>query len=171
MNRNILTKKPTAQARLQGFAGGFTIVEIMIVLAIAGLILLIMFEAIPALERNARNSNRKQDVTAILQAASHYELNHSANFPPSVASFLLPSQPQLYAYTTSQVTLHSQVSPAIAAQVGPVANTADVDLYNYERCDPANAGKAKDAGAGYSDVVALYAIESSGGMADQCQQL
>ena len=33
---------------------GFTIVEVMIVLAIAGLILAIVFIAVPALQRNAR---------------------------------------------------------------------------------------------------------------------
>jgi prepilin-type N-terminal cleavage/methylation domain-containing protein len=35
---------------------GFTIIEVMIVLAIAGLILLIVFLAVPALEREARNT-------------------------------------------------------------------------------------------------------------------
>lgn len=153
---------------------GFTIVETMIVLAIGGLIILVVLDAIPALQRNSRNSNRKQDVTAILQAVSHYELNHSANFPPSVTGangFMTATNPRLYFYQTSQITLHPQVSPGIAATVGPVGNSDDVDLYNYERCDSANVGKAKDTGAGYGDVVALYAIETAGGMTNQCQQL
>ena len=41
---------------------GFTIIEVMIVLAIAGLIMLIVFLAVPALQRNQRNTARKQDV-------------------------------------------------------------------------------------------------------------
>lgn len=44
---------------------GFTIIEIMIVLAIAGLIMLIVFLAVPALQRNQRNTNRKSDVGRI----------------------------------------------------------------------------------------------------------
>ena len=39
---------------------GFTIIEVMIVLAIAGLILLIVFLAVPALQRNGRNTTKKQ---------------------------------------------------------------------------------------------------------------
>jgi prepilin-type N-terminal cleavage/methylation domain-containing protein len=41
---------------------GFTIIEVMIVLAIAGTILLIVFLAIPALQRSERNHNRKEAV-------------------------------------------------------------------------------------------------------------
>jgi prepilin-type N-terminal cleavage/methylation domain-containing protein len=36
---------------------GFTIIEVLIVLAIAALILLIVFLAVPALQRNARNNS------------------------------------------------------------------------------------------------------------------
>jgi prepilin-type N-terminal cleavage/methylation domain-containing protein len=44
---------------------GFTIVEVMIVLAIAGLIMLIVFLALPALQRNSRNTKRASDGTRI----------------------------------------------------------------------------------------------------------
>lgn len=53
----------------------------MFVLAIAGLILLIVFEAIPALQRSSVNNQRRQDVLIILQAISHYELSNSGTFP------------------------------------------------------------------------------------------
>ena len=45
---------------------GFTIIEVLIVLAIAGLIMLIVFLAVPALQRNSRNTQRKNDVANIL---------------------------------------------------------------------------------------------------------
>lgn len=45
---------------------GFTIIEVLIVLAIAGLIILIIFLAVPALQRNARNYQRRQDVAKTL---------------------------------------------------------------------------------------------------------
>ena len=41
---------------------GFTIVEVMIVLAIAGLILAVVFVAVPALQRNQRNTSRQGDI-------------------------------------------------------------------------------------------------------------
>ena len=46
---------------------GFTIVEVMIVLAIAGLVLAIVFIAVPNLQRNSRNSSRRADL-ALLRA-------------------------------------------------------------------------------------------------------
>ena len=42
-------------------AEGFTIIEVLIVLAIAGLIMLIVFLAVPALQRNQRNTTRNTE--------------------------------------------------------------------------------------------------------------
>lgn len=42
---------------------GFTIVEVLIVLAIAGLIILIVLIAIPALQRNSRNTRLRNDAS------------------------------------------------------------------------------------------------------------
>lgn len=44
---------------------GFTIIEVLIVLAIAGLILLIVFLAVPALQRNQRNNARNNDASRL----------------------------------------------------------------------------------------------------------
>lgn len=44
---------------------GFTIIEVLIVLAIAGLIMLIVFLAVPALQRNQRNNARNSDASRI----------------------------------------------------------------------------------------------------------
>ncbi|WP_366535663.1 type II secretion system protein, partial [Streptococcus pneumoniae] len=60
---------------------GFTIIEVMIVLAIAGLILLIVFLAVPALQRNSRNTQRKQDSAAALAAINEYANNNNGTLP------------------------------------------------------------------------------------------
>lgn len=49
---------------------GFTIIEVLIVLAIAGLIMLVVFLAVPALQRNARNTQRNSDASLIAAAVS-----------------------------------------------------------------------------------------------------
>lgn len=49
---------------------GFTIIEVLIVLAIAGLILLIVFLAVPALQRNSRNTQRASDASKVAAAVS-----------------------------------------------------------------------------------------------------
>ena len=55
---------------------GFTIIEVLIVLAIAGLILLIVFLAVPALQRNSRNTSRTNDVARISAAVSDWVGNN-----------------------------------------------------------------------------------------------
>ncbi len=60
---------------------GFTIIEVLIVLAIAGLILLIVFLAVPALQRNARNTGRKNDIARIGGAATEYLSNNNGKLP------------------------------------------------------------------------------------------
>ena len=54
---------------------GFTIIEVLIVLAIAALILLVVFLAIPGLQRSNRNSSRKSDIGKIAASISIYNGN------------------------------------------------------------------------------------------------
>ncbi|PLS80866.1 hypothetical protein CYG49_03830, partial [Candidatus Saccharibacteria bacterium] len=49
------TKKTSKQS-------GFTIIEVVLVLAIAALIFLIVFLAVPALQRGQRDTQRRSDV-------------------------------------------------------------------------------------------------------------
>ena len=51
---------------------GFTIIEVVLVLAIAGLIFLMVFIALPALQRSQRNTRRRQDMARILSAFNDY---------------------------------------------------------------------------------------------------
>jgi prepilin-type N-terminal cleavage/methylation domain-containing protein len=65
---------------------GFTIIEVLIVLAIAGLILLIVFLAVPALQRNATNTNRKNDASSVAAAVSEYENNNNGALPGKIGT-------------------------------------------------------------------------------------
>lgn len=58
---------------------GFTILEVLIVLTIASLILLIVFLAVPAAQRGARNTQRKRD-SGILVAAITECVNSNPDF-------------------------------------------------------------------------------------------
>ncbi|MNQ82010.1 hypothetical protein D3C85_970490 [compost metagenome] len=60
---------------------GFTIIEVVLVLAIAGLIFLMVFIALPALQRNQRDTARKSDVSTIASGVSSYTGNNRGNFP------------------------------------------------------------------------------------------
>jgi len=58
---------------------GFSIIEVLIVLAIAGLIMLIVFLAVPALQRNARNSSRQSDASKFSAAVQQCLSNNNGS--------------------------------------------------------------------------------------------
>lgn len=51
---------------------GFTIIEVVLVLAIAGLIFLMVFIALPALQRSQRNTQRRDDYSMLVTAINTY---------------------------------------------------------------------------------------------------
>lgn len=64
---------------------GFTIIEVLIVLAIAGLIMLIVFLAVPALRRNSNNQAARNDASKVLAAVSEAVSNGGGALPGSTA--------------------------------------------------------------------------------------
>ncbi len=54
---------------------GFTIIEVVLVLAIAGLIFLMVFLALPALQRAQRDTQRKQTISRIAAALEQARIN------------------------------------------------------------------------------------------------
>jgi prepilin-type N-terminal cleavage/methylation domain-containing protein len=60
---------------------GFTIIEVTLVLAIAGLIFLMIFIALPALQRQQRDTARKEDITAFISAVKKYQTNNRGALP------------------------------------------------------------------------------------------
>jgi prepilin-type N-terminal cleavage/methylation domain-containing protein len=162
---------------------GFTIIEVLIVLAIAGLILLLVFLAIPQLQRNSRNSQRKNDVTAILEAVSHYELNHSGDYPDCGHAALPSCYGSGHLFEFSKLSFYSDDGQAVVVALSPGQKPSDVSspnpvtdanqvyVYNRQKCPIDNSGTSTDQGAGFSDVVALFAIENATGTTPQCMEL
>ena len=60
---------------------GFTIIEVVLVLAIGGLIFLMVFIALPALQRSQRNTQREDDLARVLTAVNDYQTNNSGKTP------------------------------------------------------------------------------------------
>lgn len=69
------------QKKLRQTSSGFTIIEVMIVLAIAALILLIVIIAIPQLQRSQRNVSRKDIMGRIKTEVDNYSGNNSGSLP------------------------------------------------------------------------------------------
>ena len=62
---------------------GFTIIEVVLVLAIAGLIFLMVFIALPALQAGQRDTARKSDVSNVASAVNTYSGANRGAFPSS----------------------------------------------------------------------------------------
>lgn len=60
---------------------GFTIIEVVLVLAIAGLIFLMVFVALPALQAGQRDTARKNDASTVLSAINTYVSGNRGAFP------------------------------------------------------------------------------------------
>ena len=88
MRENIkkLRERIFDRSKSQKDSEGFTIIEVLIVLAIAGLILLIVFLAVPALQRSSRNTQRKNDASSVLGAVSNYISNNNGQVPQSIST-------------------------------------------------------------------------------------
>ncbi|MBR3323388.1 prepilin-type N-terminal cleavage/methylation domain-containing protein, partial [Candidatus Saccharibacteria bacterium] len=52
---------------------GFTIIEVVLVLAIAGLIFMMVFIALPALQRSQRDTQRTNDMSRFMTQLTQYQ--------------------------------------------------------------------------------------------------
>ena len=66
---------------------GFTIIEVSLVLAIAGLIFLMVFVALPQLQRQQRDTRRREDILTFLETAKKYQSNNRGVLPSTVAEW------------------------------------------------------------------------------------
>jgi prepilin-type N-terminal cleavage/methylation domain-containing protein len=62
---------------------GFTIIEVVLVLAIAGLIFLVVFLALPALQKSQRDTARRQDVGKVVAGLQQYMADNGNRLPPA----------------------------------------------------------------------------------------
>lgn len=62
---------------------GFTIIEVALVLAIAGMILLLAFIAIPGLQRSQRDSRRKDDMMKLADSIKKFQSNNNRGALPN----------------------------------------------------------------------------------------
>jgi prepilin-type N-terminal cleavage/methylation domain-containing protein len=107
---------------------GFTIIEVLIVLAIAALILVIVFLAVPALQKSARNTQRRTDVSAIVTAVSNYISDNNGNVPNDIV-IGLAATPKLV--TVSCVAPVAGSIPNTGCSPGTNTETANMGFYTY----------------------------------------
>lgn len=145
--------------KLKSESKGFTIIEVLIVLAIAGLIMLIVFLAVPALQRNNRNTQRRADVSALLGAISEYITNNNGALPTSAAQ--VTGNAKLGFYAPGEVTLQSGTS---LTTTNP---SSVVDIRTGVKC---SGGGVTATGATSRNIAAVYYVETSTATQALCQE-
>lgn len=139
-------------------AEGFTIIEVLIVLAIAGLILLVVFLAVPALQRNARNTEYRNEANRIMSAYGEV----SANKGGAVLTSSDVSTISSLANTKNITTITIEGSSGSTAP----GNTSTVVIRTQSKC---SAPDSATTSAGTARQVALlFNVETSSGTQIQC---
>jgi prepilin-type N-terminal cleavage/methylation domain-containing protein len=141
---------------------GFTIIEVMIVLAIAGLIILIVLLAVPALQRNGRNTAIKNDASAVAAGISEFESNNDGKMPTNIAGTGTVAVTGGAGTTSAEAKVQgSTIANDVASVPGanaPAAGT--ISVYLGHKCGVAAANTRAAA--------VYYSIETASGTAQKC---
>ena len=150
---------------------GFTIIEVMIVLAIAGLILLIVFLAVPALQRGSRNTQRKNEASQVLSSVANYVSNTNGTVPSSTATLTTAAQDAKFNfYTSTNLYFGATTTIPTTAVVGGNGNattltTEDLIFFSGATCSGTTATTTSASSRSYA---LIYAVESGGNAVPQC---
>jgi prepilin-type N-terminal cleavage/methylation domain-containing protein len=144
---------------------GFTIIEVLIVLAIAGLILLIVFLAVPALQRNSRNTQRKDDVSRIGSAVQEFVNNNNGTTPVAADDGAIQNLLGTLAYYKN-----ANVTVGTAAATVTVADTDHVSVIVGATCKSDGAGgqAGTSTGATSRQIAIVYKTEAGSGTTNLC---
>ena len=138
---------------------GFTIIEVVLVLAIAGLIFLMVFVALPALQRSQRDTQRRDDMSRLITAIQNFQANNNHKTPEQVGGTALsgfvdnyltvngdswsdPSTGQKYTFESTTATDCSNG----CSQESTGDGMGVIHSYKNATCDGENPAKASGAG-------------------------
>lgn len=144
---------------------GFTIIEVLIVLAIAGLIMLIVFLAVPALQRNSRNTQRSNDASKVAAAINECLSNRNGQTSSCITTANLQGLDTSKLSVLTTVTAPSATSPYNATAPG---NNTTI-TWGFGQVCAADGATATTSNANARSAVVLYSAESAtGGTTTKC---
>lgn len=142
---------------------GFTIIEVVLVLAIAALIFLMIFVALPALQRGQANTARKNDMSTIAAAVNTYRTNTNGSLPTTYA------QMDSYVDNLSQVDLPATgtIADGAGSLTASAANLDTARIFIEAKC---NTTKNAAVDGSTRQAAVLTVVETSAGnYATVCQ--
>jgi prepilin-type N-terminal cleavage/methylation domain-containing protein len=116
---------------------GFTLIEIVLVLAIAGLLLVIVFLAVAGAQKSRRDTQRKNDLSRVAANLETYAGNQNGNYPTN-AQFAALFQPtgQYYLGANTVDPLSGTAYTFQGSAANPVAVTTGPAQVNYNLQTP-----------------------------------
>lgn len=151
---------------------GFTIIEVLIVLAIAGLIMVVVFLAVPALQRNGRNNSLNTDANNVLSAVGEYAANNDGKLPNGLLAAYAAGDGTTTLVDTTVTTENQQTvtlggnfsSFSVAAgTTTTVSGTSAAGAAQVVKGVKCNGTGITTTGATARSYVIIYAAESSSG--------
>lgn len=136
---------------------GFTIIEVVLVLAIAALIFLMIFIALPALQRGQRDTARKNDVGIIASALNTYKSTHRGTLPADNEDASFRRDYLLGTTGLSQIAV-SSVTIETGGGSGPSTEDTAI-IYVSAKCASDNTAD----GSGTDRQVAVITVLETGG--------
>ncbi len=146
---------------------GFTIIEVLIVLAIAGLIMVVVFLAVPALQRSQRNQSRKTDVNNLISSIADFTGNNGGTPPAIQADVNTATSNMKFGYYKPANVFYGGTPTATVAATGttPAKDTntvEEINVYVGYTCSSATAA-ATTTGANSRNVAVQYVVEQASG--------
>lgn len=147
---------------------GFTIIEVVLVLAIAGLIFLMVFIALPALQRNQRDTQRRTDLSRVQTAIQNYQTNNRNRLPSD--DELTDARTASASFITRYLTAGGDTfddpngAPYVfkaatsGASVPATFTAGDIYFTKGATCD----GESLNTGAGSGKIAFQYKLEGGG---------
>ena len=137
---------------------GFTIIEVVLVLAIAALIFLMIFIALPALQRNQRDTARKSDAGVVISAVTNFTSNEKRSLASGDTATL-----RGYIDKLDQYDKDTQVS--ITTNRGIAASTDNLYVIPSSKCN----GSSVVAGSSRSAAVVVGLENNGSSVIKYCQ--
>lgn len=123
---------------------GFTIIEVVLVLAIAALIFLMIFVALPALQRGQRDTARKNDQNAVVSAINSWTGNNRGTLPNLSDTAIMTTFQNDYIGDKLNQYTNDQISNATDDAGISAVTTENIVIVTGHKCNTTNVAALGD---------------------------
>lgn len=148
-------------------SNGFTIIEVMIVLAVAGLIMLIVFLAVPALQRNSRNTQMRADAAGVLAGVNEFITNNNGSLPSAISTNSTTGDVTVTGGVGSSAASAKIRGGTTAALVEDFDDTASANIVIHKNTTCNGNTPVNSPGRAFA---AVFNVEGASGDIQQCIQ-